>query len=492
MQKVMGSAHESCSMLPLKEFTVLDINSEHLGVPLGFLMENAGRSVAEVVTERFGSRKQVAVVCGTGNNGGDGLVAARYLKEDDEVAIFMARPPEDLKTDIARDAFEAVKDLVRRSDAMDLKEFDVIVDAVFGTGVSGHIGGPYASMIDAINSSGTNVVSVDVPSGLGSDLVVLPDITVALHDSKLGMTPENSGEIVIRDIGIPAEAALYVGPGELAYYPIPSPDSHKGENGRVLIIGGGPYTGAPALAGLGAFGIKVDLVHIATPARSYLPIASYSPNFIVHRLGGKVLTREEVPVLKELLKRADAVLVGPGLGDATETMEAVRNFVRGCDKPLVIDADAIGAVAQDLTVLRGKQGVITPHAGEFAKLSGKRPPQDYQARMAPAMDLASTTGMTILLKGRIDVIADAGRAKLNRTGNPGMSVGGTGDVLAGEVVGLMSRGVEPFEAARIAAFINGIAGDLAYEEFGFSLMATQLAERVPQALKPFLDKFIYP
>jgi NAD(P)H-hydrate epimerase len=488
----MVLAVESCSMLPVKEFTVLDINSEQLGVPQGFLMENAGRSIAEAVCERYGQGMRIAVVCGTGNNGGDGLVAARYLRQGNEVAVFMAKFPEEIKTDIARDAFEAVKDMVRPAASADLRHFEIIVDALFGTGVSGHIREPYASLINAINSSGSAVVSVDVPSGLGCELAVRPDLTVTLHDSKQGMTAQNSGEIVVRDIGIPAEAALYTGPGELAYYPIPTPDSHKGDNGRVLIVGGGPYTGAPALAGMGAFGIKVDLVHIATPARSYIPIASYSPNFIVHRLGGKVLTKEEVPLLKELTKKADAVLVGPGLGDAAETMEAVRNFIRACDRPLVIDADAIGAVAKDMTVLKGKKGVITPHAGEFAKLSGRHPPQDYEARIAPAQELARTTGMTILLKGRIDVIADAERAKLNRTGNPGMSVGGTGDVLAGEVAGLMSRGVEPFEAARIAAFINGIAGDLAYEEFGFSLQATQVAERVPKALKPFLDRFIYP
>lgn len=478
-------------MLPAKEFTVLDLNAEALGVPTGFLMENAGRGIAEVVQERYGSGLKIAVVCGPGNNGGDGLVAARHLKESNHVDVFMAKPPEDIRTDIARDAFEAVKDMVRSVGRVRLKGYDLVLDALFGTGVSGKIGEPYASIIKAINSSGSRIASVDVPSGLGTDLSVQPELTVALHDTKEGMTAQNSGEIVVRDIGIPPEAALYVGPGELAYYPIPTPDSHKGDNGRVLIIGGGPYTGAPALAGMGAFGIKVDLVHIATPARSYIPIASYSPNFIVHRLGGKVLTKELVPQLKDLTKKADAVLIGPGLGDANETMEAARNFVRGCDKPLVIDADAIGAVAKDLSVLKGKVGVITPHSGEFAKLSGKLPPQDYEARIGPAMELARSIGMTVLLKGRIDVIADGERAKLNRTGNAGMSVGGTGDVLAGEVLGLMSRGVQPFEAARIAAFVNGVAGDLAYEESGFSLLATQVAELVPAALKPFLDKFIY-
>jgi len=479
-------------MLPVKEFAVLDINSEYLGVPQSLLMENAGRAVADFILKRFGDQRKIAVVCGTGNNGGDGFVAARYLRDSNDVKVVLVKPQENIRTDIARNAFEAVKDLVVIPESVELSDFEIVVDAIFGTGVSGHIEEPYASLIDLMNASGATIISVDVPSGMGTDRSVLPNATVTFHDIKEGMNQENSGEIVVRDIGIPAEAALIVGPGEFVHYPIPSADSHKGDNGRVLIIGGGPYTGAPALAGMGAYGIKVDLVHIATPATSFIPIACFSPNFIVHKLGGEILTMADLPALKELLKKVDAVLIGPGLGDALETMEAVRAFIRTCDKPLVIDADGIGAVAKDMGVLRGKKGVITPHAGEFVKLGGEQPSEDYSARVEPAKEMSRRIGMIILLKGRIDVVASADRVKLNYTGNPGMSVGGTGDVLAGEVVGLLSRGVEPFDAARIAAFVNGTAGDLAYGEYGFSLLATNVAEKVPKALKPFLDRFLYP
>jgi NAD(P)H-hydrate epimerase len=320
--------------------------------------------------------------------------------------------------------------------------------------------------------------------------MVRPTLTVTFHDVKEGMTKENSGEIVIADIGIPPDAAKYVGPGEFVHYPIPSPDSHKGMNGRVLIVGGGPYTGAPALAGLGAYRIKVDLVSIATPSRSYLPIAGYSPNFIVHELSGNFLTDQDVPKVIELIKNAEAVLIGPGLGNAEETLRAIRTIVKGCDKPLVIDADAITAVSKDRTVLDGKSGVITPHAGEFVELSGGTLPADYEQRMRPAMELAEAIDFTILLKGRIDVIADSRRCKLNRTGNAGMSVGGTGDVLAGQVVGLLSRGIDPFNAARIAAYVNGAAGDLAYLTLGFSLLATDVIDRIPFVLKQQLDRYL--
>jgi hydroxyethylthiazole kinase-like uncharacterized protein yjeF len=476
-------------MLPYTEFRILDINAESLGVPTGLLMENAGRAVAKAFSDRFGAGKRILVLCGTGNNGGDGFVAARYLRGENKVNVLLARPAEEIRTTISKEAFLAIKDLVIE-DAGNLSDFDVIVDALLGTGVKGYLSEPYSSLIDRINRSLRPVVAVDVPSGFGADKAVRPTVTVTFHDAKEGMTMDNSGEIVIADVGIPLDAAKYVGPGEFIHYPIPSPDSHKGMNGRVLIVGGGPYTGAPALAGFGAYRIKVDLVRIATPARSYLPVAGYSPNFIVHELSGDVLIDQDVPTVIELIKNVEAVLIGPGLGSAEETLHAIRAIVKACDKPLVIDADAITAVSKDRSVLVGKSGVITPHSGEFMTLSGGKLPEDYEQRRKPAMELAEAIGFTILLKGRIDVIADGHRCKLNRTGNAGMSVGGTGDVLAGQVAGLLSRGVAPFDAARIAAYVNGAAGDLAYETLGFSLLATDVIDRIPLVLKQQLDRYL--
>jgi NAD(P)H-hydrate epimerase len=306
------------------------------------------------------------------------------------------------------------------------------------------------------------------------------------------MSEANSGEIVVRDIGIPAEAALYTGPGEFVHYPIPEPDSHKGDNGRVLIVGGGPYTGAPALAAFGAYRIKVDLVRLAVPERAFEPIASYSPNFVVHELSGKNhLVKRDVHEIEEMFPWADAMLIGPGLGDDKETQEAAREIIEECTKPLVIDADAVPAVSKDLDLLKGKRGIITPHAGEFKRLTGIPLPKDPEAKAPLAMDLAQATGLTILLKGRVDVIACADRVKLNRTGNAGMTVGGTGDVLAGIAVGLLARGLAPFDAARLAAFVNGTAGDLAFQEMGYGFLATDVAERIPKAVRANIDRFLY-
>lgn len=477
-------------MLPLQEVKVLDINSEYLGTPTEVLMENAGRSVAEFIEEKYGKGNKIGIVCGTGNNGGDGFVAARYLKEKNKVQVLMARPRQSIRTDLARKNFEKVADISSPAEDADLKQFDLVVDGLLGTGVHRKVEESYRTLIELINSSGSKVVSIDIPSGLGTDISVRPDHTVTFHDEKVGMSKKNSGNIVVKDVGIPTEAVKYVGPGEFVYYLIPGKDSHKGENGRVLIIGGGPYTGAPALAGLSAYRIGVDLVHIATPAMSYYPIASYSPNFIVHRLSGDDLAERDLEVLRLLSQKVDAVLIGPGAGDHPGTYRTIQSFVRDCEKPIVIDADGIGAVSKDLSVLRGKTGVITPHAMEFRTLSGITLPEDYEARTIPIREFAKKIGMTILLKGRIDVVSDGERVKLNRTGNAAMSVGGTGDVLAGQVVGLISKGVSPFDAARISAFTNGFAGDLAFEQLGFSLLATDVIDKIPTVLKRFLERFI--
>jgi ADP-dependent NAD(P)H-hydrate dehydratase / NAD(P)H-hydrate epimerase len=477
-------------MLPFAELRVLDANSEYLGVPALLLMENAGAAVAEVVEERFGTGRRVAVVCGIGNNAGDGFVAARRLRQNNEVVVALSVPPEQIKTDLARAAFAEVADLARPAAEVDLPSYDIIIDAVFGTGMTGATREPYRTLILRVNASGASVVAVDVPSGMGADVAVRPIITVTFHDVKEGMDGSNSGEIIVRDIGIPHEAELYVGPGEFTFYPIPRPNSHKGENGRVLVIAGGPYTGAPSLAAMAAYRVKVDLVHIATPKASFDAVASYSPNFIVHRTSGDILTRGDLPQLRLLANKVDAVLIGNGLGDSPATYDAIQAFVSVCDKPLVIDADGIGAVAENLSVLTNKTGVITPHAGEFATISRFRLPDSVEERMEPVKDLAMRTGFTILLKGQVDIISDGIRVKLNRTGNPGMSVGETGDVLAGETIALLSKGVHPFDAARLAAFINGYAGDLAYEDLGLSFLATDVIDHVPRVMKTFLDRFL--
>ncbi len=377
-------------MISPLEMRVLDRNAQSFGVPTLDLMENAGKAVAEVARTEFGAaRKAVLVLCGTGNNGGDGLVAARHLAKDARITVLLARSPDQFDTKEAQTNFERLRDaqilagLDRSEEA--IAEADLIIDALLGIGAGGSLREPFASLVRQVNASGKPVISVDVPSGFGTDLMVRPTVSVALHDAKEGMTPENSGRIRIVDIGIPPKVVTMIGPGEFLLYPIPKATSHKGENGRLLVIAGGPYTGAPALVAFGAFGVGIDLAHLATPALAATVVAGYSPTFIVHPLVGHRLLREDLRQILELAPRADAV-----------------------------------------------------------------------------------------------------RLKFNYTGNPGMTTGGTGDVLCGLTAGLIAKGMTPYDAARLAAFMNGAAGDLAFEEKSYGLTSVDVANNLGWVLAKFL------
>src|SRR2546423_5056464 len=288
-----------------------------------------------------------------------------------------------------------------------------------------------------------------------------PPGPAAHHDVKGGTPPANGGRIRIADIGTPSKVTTMIGPGEFLLYPVPRATSHKGENGRLLVIAGGPYTGAPALVGFGSLGIGIDLVHIATPASAATVVASYSPTFIVHPLVGHRLLREDLRQIFELTPRVDAVAIGPGLGDASGTLEAIREAVRSIPLPMVLDADAIKAIAADPKCLVGKKAVLTPHSREFQLLSGKALPDAPEERAEMVRETAKALGVTILLKGHVDIVTDGMRLKFNYTGNPGMTAGGTGDVLCGLTAGLIAKGMAPYDAARLAAFTDGGAGDLA-------------------------------
>jgi len=473
--------------IPPEEVRVLDINSSHLGVRTITLMENAGRAVARYVSSNFRTGARVAVLCGKGNNGGDGFVAARHLAASMSVDVFLAEPESEIASGISKANLERVRGLVRPLPAFRPESYHVIVDALLGVGLQGRPREPYAKIIRMLNDARTPKVSVDVPSGWPSDLAVRPDATITFHAPKRGMTPRNSGRIVTEDIGIPEDAERYCGPGDFALLPRRPKDAHKGDAGRVLVIGGGPYTGAPAFAGMAAMRSGVDLVFVATPEPAALPVSIYSPSLIVRPLSGDVLCEDHVDKLLGYSRQCDAVAIGPGLGDAQETLLAVERIVKGCGKPLVIDADAIAAVGASPKVLRGKTGVITPHGGEFKKLTGRGLPEgDIERRIEAVKAAARSTGFTILLKGPTDIISDGTHVKLNRVHNDAMTVGGTGDVLTGIVSGMIAQKAAPFAAARIAAFTNGLAGNLAFEEKSYGLLATDVIEKIPLVLRRHL------
>jgi NAD(P)H-hydrate epimerase len=257
----------------------------------------------------------------------------------------------------------------------------------------------------------------------------------------------------------------------------------------VLVIGGGPYTGAPALAGLAALRTGADLVFVATPKRSWKVVSSYSPNLIVRDLSADMLVPEDFPLITDLLSKVDSVILGPGLGIHSRTTEAVVMFLRDLyarNLPVVVDADAITGIRSNPPPSQHCPMVVTPHAGEFTKLTGETLPVDLPGRMERVQAQAKRLGITICLKGPTDIVSDGTVTKLNRIHNVAMSVGGTGDVLTGIIGALLSKHVPPLEASRAGLFLNGAAGNEVFAKKSYGLLATDLVREIPTILRKYL------
>jgi NAD(P)H-hydrate epimerase len=487
-------------MLPASEIRVLDINSEYRSVPSSTLMENAGKGVADLVSKKIKEVKRgILLLCGVGNNGGDGFVAARYLATKFPVSLFLLGNEPDIKTKISLSNYQKLKKievaLFQKDSLNKIDEFisknDVIIDAMLGIGLSGNLREPYATLVKKINKAqDKKIISVDVPTGFGTNTAVKPHYTVTFHDTKKGMNKKNCGVINIVDIGVPKKAIDYVGPGELAtYYPIPLKKSHKGDNGIILIIGGGPYTGAPALTGMAALRTGCDLAFVATPKKSSNAVASYSPNLIVKELSGGFLTIKDIKLIDDLIKKCDSVVIGPGLGKHPETEKSTIELIKRVNKrhiPVVIDADAILSLENYSDELFNSSTVITPHAGEFDTLTGSKISEDIDEKKSVAKNWANKIGISIFLKGYIDILTDGKNVKLNDIHNPAMTVGGTGDVLAGIIGSLLSKGVDTYNSMRIAAFINGSAGNKVFETKSYGLLPTDIIEEIPSLLSKYI------
>jgi NAD(P)H-hydrate epimerase len=479
-------------VLTAKELKALDINSTWFGVPVEELMENAGRAVAEELAERVELvGKRVLVLCGSGNNGGDGFVAARYLAERGaRVSVMLAREPRSsaAKRNLAKLRKLGVKVKRLRKQRFDA---DIIVDALLGTGIKGEVREPYRSIIEEINRSSAFKVSVDVPSGLneaGEGNCVAADLVVTFHAPKPGL--ERFPTIVV-DIGIPPKASRYVGAGDVVVnLPERRRETHKGDYGRVLIIGGSlEYHGAPLLSALAALNSGVDIVYLAVPEVNFEATRGFSPEFIVRKYGGEYFSTEALSEIEAILAGVDCVLIGPGLGVREETARGVVELLKRCSKPCVVDADALKALWDKLPI-KGSELVLTPHAGEFYALTGERLPQELEERVEVVRKWSTQLKSVILLKGSVDIISSSeGEVKLNETGNPGMTVGGTGDVLAGLIASLIAQGMSAFPAACSAAFINGYTGDMLLEEKGYAFTAGEVAATIPYAIKDIFERF---
>ncbi|MFB6251145.1 MAG: NAD(P)H-hydrate dehydratase [Halobellus sp.] len=474
-------------MITSERMAAVDRNAEALGVPRKQLMESSGNAVARAVRRLADPGASIAVVAGRGNNGGDALVAARFLDGYDLTVHLLGRP-ETIATEIARENWTALEaaecDAKTVTDSADiaLGDPEIVVDAMLGTGVTGELREPEATAAEAINRADATVLAVDVPSGVDADTgeaagrSVDADHVVTFHDDKPGLASVDA-DVTVAEIGIPQAAERFTGPGDLLALGRPE-QSHKGDFGEVLVVGGGPYSGAPALAAHAALRAGADLVRVACPESIASEVQGYSENHILRPYDGTRLTPADVDRVLSLAADHDAVVVGPGLGSHAETLAAVGDFLSAYDGTAIVDADALQVVPEvetDATLL------CTPHQGELQQMGGETA-DDWRARADLVAEFAADLGHVLLVKGAYDVVADGDDRRVNRTGNPGMTVGGTGDVLAG-AAGALACVRSPFEAAAVAAYANGRAGDAAVDDNGYGLVASDLVDRLPAALR---------
>jgi NAD(P)H-hydrate epimerase len=515
------------------------LTTERYRVPSLTLMENAGTSVAEFIARRFPNlgRRRIVVLCGKGNNGGDGFVVARKLREmgaKPEVCSFAA--PNEMRGDAALNRnrwLETGAELGVVSDAGSFGEAkaaiasaDVIVDALLGTGARGAVDGILRDAIEATNSRRREqaAVAVDIPSGATADAgelhgsVVQADYTVTFTAPKIGMLSgkanECCGQLLVRDIGSPWELIEEVGQGrvrwseprEFAEFALPrKPQGNKGDYGHVLVVAGAVgKSGAAVLCSWSALRVGAGLVTAATPEAVLPLVAAHTPEVMTEPLpataAGSISTRAlEHGYFDSVVKGKRALAIGPGLSTQSETQEFVRAVVGQRAVPMVLDADGLNAFAGCATELRSARGMlgITPHPGEMARLLGSSVAEVQARRMEIVRKASADWNCVVILKGHQTITATPGGCVwVNSTGNPGMGTGGTGDVLTGMLAGLTAqyRGAAQGdeEWARVLSFgvyLHGLAGDLAYVDSGEApMMAGDVVRFIPRAYRYFYSE----
>jgi NAD(P)H-hydrate epimerase len=497
------------------------LTTARFGVPSLTLMENAGTAVATFAREYFPQASRIAVVCGKGNNGGDGFVAARKLHQSGKaVEVLLLAEATELRGDAAKMlAALPLRPILLRSEAELQKELarglgnaELILDAILGTGFRPPVTGLYAQAIEAVNGAQAPVLTVDIPSGADSDSMspqssgengplTRADAVVTFTAPRPAHLFGNltSGPVVVAPIGSPPEliqSALNlfaITAGDVA--PLLAPraaDANKGRFGHVLVIGGSfGKSGAAAMAGMSALRAGAGLATVAT-ARSALPmVAAHAPELMTEPLAETAagsLGRLALGDLPDVMKGKTVIAIGPGLGRHIETAELVQSVVHITTVPTVIDADGLNAFEGVADMLSGAQRtlVLTPHPGEMARLTGQTVAQVQADRLAVARGFARERACILVLKGHRSIVAlPDGTAWINPTGNPGMASGGTGDILTGMVAAFLAQFPERAALAVCAAvFLHGMAGDVAREEQGeLAMIATDLLRALPAAMR---------
>lgn len=502
---------------------VTDNNCEYLGLSRLCLMESAGKSLAEEVGKiavyTFSKPVKVVIFTGSGGNGGDGFVAARYLlNRGYDVDIYMLK--DNIRSPYSKTNLEILMNMKPRLSRLNifnlktLEDIDncevaksndsefIIVDGLLGTGIKGKLQTNIRRAIELINESKGIKISVDVPSGMDpltgeiADLAVVPDYTISFHKIKTGVRnaeEEVVGGLVTADIGIPFEAEYFVNYGDFLRLENRNPKSHKGNNGKLLIVGGNKdYAGAPAIAGMAAIGAGADLVYVASPEKAAEAIKSTSPDLIVKSLEGDKLSLNHLDEILNLAENADAVLIGPGAGIDEDTSKLFNVLVTKIKKPIVLDADALKQV--EISLIKSREDIIlTPHISEFKSIfkvkdNLKLDIDSYDFKhvnenITKFQQITRQIKGSVIVKGQHDLILSGTKFRINRSGNAGMTVGGTGDALSGIATSLLSQGLNTFDSACLAIFINGLAGDEAFKVKGNGFSATDLVSYIGSVIK---------
>jgi ADP-dependent NAD(P)H-hydrate dehydratase / NAD(P)H-hydrate epimerase len=495
------------------------------GIPGRDLMEQAGRGCAEHILAAYGTRqsKQVAIISGKGNNGGDGYVIARYLLEKGwQVMVIILAEREDIQGDALTNlvllpenilSFCPEEGELTEKHADDLQQADVLVDALLGTGLRSDLTGVYLEAVELINSAPGKVVAVDIPTGIHGTTgrilgqTVHANMTVTFGVAKLGHVlypaAEHVGRLVIVDIGIPPqlmdEAVGYDFLNEKLMAPLVKRrdrQAHKGTYGHCLIIAGSTgKTGAAALAANSAVRTGSGLVTLAIPESINQILEVKTTEAMTLPLpdaGSGHLTIHSLVALEKQLAGKDALAIGPGIDRRPASVTVVQTLIETVSIPMVIDADGLNALAEDTSILHRRRSdniVLTPHPGEMSRLLGSAIPDVAAIRISVAQEFARTYGVYVVLKGaRTIIAAPNGMAAINGSGNPGMASGGMGDVLTGIIVSLLGQGYSTWNACRLGVYIHGLAGDLvAMEQGEIGMTATDLTARIPLALNRLLN-----
>ena len=489
-----------------------DYAIHQMGIPSDKLMLTAAEGAAREARWMIPEGGTALILCGSGNNGGDGIAVVKFLLEWGKSAVCVMAGNRDKMTEdskkmecLLNELGASLRDYVPEELPALISGCDLIVDALFGTGLSREISGKYADIIKAINESGKTVLSCDIPSGISADTgevlgcAVKADVTVTFNLPKTGQLlppgTEHAGRLVVHDIGIPQEAKDQVAfdgeyvTGDMVRQWMPgyTLESHKGTYGKLLLLCGSTgFTGAAALSAKAALRTGAGLVYLGVPDSVYPILASKLDEPVVFPLpanGNGRFGRASLGEVAERLKDKTACLVGPGIGKCYDTEELVYTVLEEAKCPVLLDADGINVLSGHIDRLDRVSVplVLTPHEGEFLRLGGDL----SQGRIAGARALAEKTGAVVVLKGYRTITASpSGEIYINSNGNPGMATGGSGDVLSGIITCLLGQGMDPVKAAAAGVYIHGAAGDLCEERLGRrSMLPSDLIDALSAILK---------